>query len=153
MKQQILDASDRKKKELFMYTVMGVSATIVNWCTYSVLVQHTEIAVANAMSWLITLVFAFVTNKIYVFDSRSWEKNVVIKEMISFTTARGVTGFLEVFLQPQLYAMGLNQSLFGVDGLVAKITVCLSLVIVNYFSTKLIVFRASDSMMERKCKA
>ena len=144
MKSYISNASDRKKKELVMYTVMGVSATIVNWCVYSILVPYTNIAFANALSWLITLVFAFVTNKIYVFDSRSWEKHIVIKEMISFTTARGITGFLEVFLQPQLYAMGLNQSLFGVDGLVAKITVCLSLVIVNYFSTKLIVFRRTE---------
>ena len=144
MKSYISNASDRKKKELVMYTVMGVSATIVNWCVYSILVPYTNIAFANAVSWLITLVFAFVTNKIYVFDSRSWEKHIVIKEMISFTTARGITGFLEVFLQPQLYAMGLNQSLFGVDGLVAKITVCLSLVIVNYFSTKLIVFRRTE---------
>ncbi|MCI5587832.1 MAG: GtrA family protein [Lachnospiraceae bacterium] len=144
MKSYISNASDRKKKELVMYTVMGVSATIVNWCVYSILVPYTNIAFANALSWLITLVFAFVTNKIYVFDSRSWDKHIVIKEMISFTTARGITGFLEVFLQPQLYAMGLNQSLFGVDGLVAKITVCLSLVIVNYFSTKLIVFRRTE---------
>ena len=144
MKSYISNASDRKKKELIMYTVMGVSATIVNWCVYSILVPYTNIAFANALSWLITLVFAFVTNKIYVFDSRSWDKHIVIKEMISFTTARGITGFLEVFLQPQLYAMGLNQSLFGVDGLVAKITVCLSLVIVNYFSTKLIVFRSTE---------
>lgn len=144
MKSYISNASDRKKKELVMYTVMGVSATIVNWCVYSILVPYTNIAFANALSWLITLVFAFVTNKIYVFDSRSWDKHIVIKEMISFTTARGITGFLEVFLQPQLYAMGLNQSLFGVDGLVAKITVCLSLVIVNYFSTKLIVFRSNE---------
>lgn len=144
MKSYISNASDRKKKELVMYTVMGVSATIVNWCVYSILVPYTNIAFANALSWLITLVFAFVTNKIYVFDSRSWDKHIVIKEMISFTTARGITGFLEVFLQPQLYAMGLNQSLFGVDGLVAKITVCLSLVIVNYFSTKLIVFRSTE---------
>ena len=144
MKSYISNASDRKKKELVMYTVMGVSATIVNWCVYSILVPYTNIAFANALSWLITLVFAFVTNKIYVFDSRSWDRHIVIKEMISFTTARGITGFLEVFLQPQLYAMGLNQSLFGVDGLVAKITVCLSLVIVNYFSTKLIVFRRTE---------
>ena len=144
MKSYISNASDRKKKELVMYTVMGVSATIVNWCVYSILVPYTNIAFANAFSWFITLVFAFVTNKIYVFDSRSWDKHIVIKEMISFTTARGITGFLEVFLQPQLYAMGLNQSLFGVDGLVAKITVCLSLVIVNYFSTKLIVFRRTE---------
>lgn len=148
MKQQISDASDSKKKELIMYSVMGVSATIVNWCTYSVLVPYTNIAIANALSWMITLVFAFVTNKIYVFDSRSWEKSLVIKEMISFAAARGITGFLEIFLQPHLYALGLNQSLFGVDGLVAKITVCLLLVIVNYFSTKLIVFRNVDCIVE-----
>ena len=144
MKSYISNASDRKKKELVMYTVMGVSATIVNWCVYSILVPYTNIAFANAFSWFITIVFLFFSNKIYVFDSRSWDKHIVIKEMISFTTARGITGFLEVFLQPQLYAMGLNQSLFGVDGLVAKITVCLSLVIVNYFSTKLIVFKNTE---------
>ncbi|MBQ2320225.1 MAG: GtrA family protein [Lachnospiraceae bacterium] len=132
-----------KQREIMMYTVMGVSATVFNWIAYSLLVAHMSVELANGFSWLITLVFAFVTNKIYVFESRSWEKNVVIREALSFATARGITGFLEVAGQPQIYKMGLNQPLFGVDGLVAKITVCLALVLVNYISTKFIFIRVS----------
>lgn len=131
----------KRRRELLMYTVMGVSATVFNWIAYSLFVIHMSVTMANALSWLVTLVFAFVTNKIYVFESKNWDRNTVIKEAAGFVTARGVTGFIEVVGQPQLYNMGLNQALFGVEGLAAKITICLILVVVNYFSTKLIVFR------------
>ena len=52
---------------------------------------------------------------------------------------------LEVVAQPQLYAMGMDQPLFGVEGLEAKITVCVILSIINYISTKLFVFRENDT--------
>ena len=52
---------------------------------------------------------------------------------------------LEVVAQPQLYAMGMDQPLFGVEGLEAKKTVCVILSIINYLSTKLFVFRENDT--------
>lgn len=129
------------RKEPVMYVTMGVSATIFNWLVYAMLVLYMPMALANALSWTATLLFAFVTNKCYVFGSRTWERRVVFREFIAFLTARGLTGILEIVLQPQLYAWGLDQALFGIEGMEAKITVCLSMALLNYFSTKWIVFR------------
>ena len=59
-------------KESLMYVVMGVSATVFNWGIYSLLVTFLPMELANAGSFAMTLIFAYVTNKIYVFESRSW---------------------------------------------------------------------------------
>lgn len=131
-------------KESLMYVVMGVSATVFNWGIYSLLVTFLPMELANAGSFAMTLIFAYVTNKIYVFESRSWGMRRVLREFCAFATARGVTGLLEIFLQPQLYQMGIDGALLGVKGLQAKVVVCLTLSIVNYFSTKLIFLKSSQ---------
>lgn len=131
-----------KYKEFILYTAVGVSATALNWVTYSILVSFLPMIMANAMSWAATAVYTFLANKVYVFHSRSFEGKVVRRELFAFLTSRGITGMLEVVLQPQLYAWGMNKPLFGVEGLEAKITVCVLLSIVNYISTKLFVFRS-----------
>lgn len=131
----------RKYREFVTYVGVGVSSMIFNWIIYSVLVSVVPMAVANAASWVITVVFTFLLNKVYVFESRCFQKKVVLREMVSFLTSRGVTGVLEIVLQPQLYAWGMTGALLGVEGLEAKVTVCIGLSIVNYFSAKWIVFR------------
>ena len=133
----------QKHKEIILYTAAGVSAVIVNWMLYSMFVAFMSVVAANTLSWGLTVVFAFITNKLYVFQSRSFEPAVLKKEIFTFFTSRGITGVLEVVAQPQLYALGMDRPLFGVEGLEAKITVCVILSIVNYLSTKLLVFRAS----------
>lgn len=130
-----------KHKEFILYTVVGVSSVAVNWLLYSGFVAWLPMFIANALSWGMTIVISFLLNKIFVFQSTCFAKNVLWKEGITFLTSRGVTGVLEVVAQPQLYEWGMNRPLFGVDGLEAKITVCVVLSIVNYISTKLWVFR------------
>lgn len=137
-----------RHKEFILYTVVGVAMTLFNWLAYSGLVELMPMFFANSFSWGLTTLVTFLMNKIFVFESKSFEKNIVIKEFISFVTARGVTGMLEIFMQPQLYAMGMDQPLFGVEGLEAKITVCVILSIVNYVSTKMLVFRSNVKRME-----
>lgn len=122
--------------------------TLFNWLAYSDLVDVMPMFFANAFSWGLTTVVTFLLNKVYVFGSKDFHRNIVMKEFISFVTARGVTGILEIVMQPQLYAMGMDAPLFGVEGLEAKITVCIVLSIVNYISTKLFVFRTGVKRME-----
>lgn len=135
-----------KHKELISYVAAGVSAVVVNWLAYSFFIMFVPMVFANAMSWGLTMIYAFLTNKIYVFQSKCFKRDVIKKEIISFVTTRGVTGFLEVVAQPYVYAWGLDQPLFGVEGLEAKVTVCVVLSIVNYLSTKLLVFPTSKRM-------
>ncbi len=131
---------------------MGVATTVVNWGSYSLLalIMNTnakifgldvDILVANIVSWIVAVAFAYVTNKIFVFRSYSWNAKLVFKEATMFVSARLATGFLEWFGVPALVAWGLDQSLFGIKGSVSKITVSIIVVLLNYVFSKLIIFK------------
>lgn len=128
-------------KEIIMYIIVGVVTTVFNWVVYAVFVRVMPMALANALSWFVTVLFAYVTNKLFVFESRSWELQVVAKESVSFFGARAATGVFEVVAQPTFYAIGLRQSLLGVEGLVAKVLTSAIVMVLNYVCSKLFVFR------------
>ncbi len=139
----------KKYKELITYVIFGVLTTLVNWLTYTLLVKIspsavnplTWITISNAAAWVAGVLFAFITNKIWVFESRSFAPGIVAKEFISFVASRAVTGVLEVFGVPLLVRLGLNQTVFGIEGMAAKLIVSVAVVILNYVFSKLIVFR------------
>lgn len=128
-------------KEIIMYLIIGVLTTVFSWIVYAVFVTVMPMAVANALSWFVTVLFAYVTNKLFVFDSKSWEWRLVVRESISFFGARGATGVFEVVAQPAFYAIGLDQSWLGVEGMAAKILTSAVVMVLNYVCSKLFVFR------------
>lgn len=160
MKEKIIENKE-EIREIIMYLIMGVATTAVNWVSYSVLalIMHTnatifgldvDILVANVTSWTIAVIFAYVTNKIFVFRSYSWERKLVVKEATMFISARLATGFLEWFGVPALVKWGLDQSLFGIKGSVSKITVSIVVVLLNYVFSKLIIFKKEDPDKEEE---
>lgn len=128
-------------KEIIMYLIIGVLTTVFSWIVYAVFVTVMPMAVANALSWFVTVLFAYITNKMFVFDSKSWEWRLVVRESISFFGARGATGVFEVVAQPAFYAIGLDQSWLGVEGMAAKILTSAIVMVLNYVCSKLFVFR------------
>lgn len=140
-----------KYKEIIMYLIFGVLTTVVNWVTYSLLMKvilssasisnDVKMTIGNVIAWLIAVIFAFVTNKLWVFESKSWEVKLAIKEFLSFVASRLATGVIEWFGPLLLFKIGLDQALFGVDGFVAKIVCSVLVVILNYVFSKLITFR------------
>lgn len=162
-----------KYKEIIMYIIFGVLTTLVNWAVYWVLARIWSsqmeqdqllfslfgnpitvsiffIFLANFIAWVAGVVFAFVTNKIWVFESKSWRPAVALKEFWLFVAARLITGVLEWFGVPLLVAIGLNQPLFGADGFVAKLLVSVIVVILNYVFSKLIIFKDKEKKSEKK---
>ena len=160
-----------KYKEIIMYIIFGVLTTLVNWVVYTVLIKifggaaESEtvmfalfgkditmkifyIFIANFVAWVAGVVFAFVTNKIWVFESKSWRFGLVMKELWLFVAARLLTGVLEWFGVPLLVAAGLDQPLFGIDGFLAKVIVSVIVVILNYVFSKLIIFRKKKDQTE-----
>ena len=133
----------KKHKEIITYIFWGVAATGVNWLCYSMFVGvlHLDINVGNILSWLITIIFAFITNKQWVFCSKSWDIKTVLKEGGMFFSSRIVTGVIEIGLLPVLVSMGLNQSLFGIEAAVAKAVVSVIVIVLNYIFSKLLIFR------------
>jgi len=145
----------RRYRELIVYFIVGVLTTLVNWISYAALAAVLpaepeffgapfNVTVANALAWVIAVAFAYVTNKIFVFQSRSWEPAFVLREVFLFVSARILTGLLEIVAVPLLVSLGVNQPLLGVDGMWAKVLVSAIVMVLNYVFSKLIVFRSGD---------
>lgn len=141
-------------KEMIMYIIMGVLATVVNWITHAILVgpmtslisnQDLALSVTTFIAVCVSVIFAFFTNKIFVFESKSWAAKVFWKEFISFIVARALTGVLEIFGVPLLVRLGLDQELFGVKAMVAKVSVSIIVIILNYVFSKLFIFKKKEA--------
>ncbi|MDE6314597.1 MAG: GtrA family protein [Lachnospiraceae bacterium] len=132
-----------KYKEMIMYLIFGVGTTGVNWITYTIVAKTVNInlTIANCIAWVVAVAFAYVTNKIWVFESRSWAPSVLCKEIGLFLGARIVSGIFEIGLFPVLLFLGLNQAVFGIEGMVAKILISVLVIVLNYVFSKLLVFK------------
>ena len=133
----------KKYREQIMYLIFGVATTAVNWIVYVVMQKlfRAEMTVCNAVAWVISVLFAYVTNKLFVFESKSWRPGLVAREAVSFIGARVATGLLEIVVPTLLFRIGLNQPLFGIEGFAAKLTTSVAVIVLNYVFSKLIVFR------------
>ena len=129
-------------KEAIDYLFWGGMTTVVSWGTYSLFVLlGASIFWGNALSWVCAVAFAFVTNKLWVFRSKSWEGSVLFPELSKFLSSRVATGIFEMIAVPALVLIGLNQTIFGIDGMVSKVLVSVAVVILNYILSKLFVFK------------
>jgi len=134
----------RKHREGLLYLICGAGTVFVSWGTYALFVwMGIDINISNILSWICGVSFAFVLNKWVVFMSRSLERSVLVKEISSFFFLRIATGVVAIIAFPVLYNLGLNQSLFDTDGLIARITVSMIEILLNYFASKFVVFRKS----------
>ena len=150
-------AQIEKYKEIISYLFWGVMTTLVSWISYSffalllgeqvssvtILGFHTSmvVMVSNILSWICAVSFAFVTNKLWVFHSKSWELRVFMPELGKFISARLITGLLEIVLVPLLVAIGLNQTIFAIEGMAAKVAVSVLIVALNYIFSKIFIFK------------
>ncbi len=132
-----------KHREGVLYLLFGVFVTLANWITYAFFVTVTDlgVTVSNAIAWFVAVVSAFITNKLFVFESRATDIKTIIKEAVSFLTSRVITGVFEILAPAWLIAVGLSQTLFDIDGFFAKLIVSIIVVVLNYVLSKLIVFR------------
>jgi putative flippase GtrA len=132
-----------KHREGILYLRCGALTVLVSWGSYAVLVwMGTEINMSNVLSWIFAVSFAFALNKWLVFRSYSLKRSVLAKEISSFFFLRILTGLVAIFSFPFFYDYGLGQPLFGVDGFIAKITVSIIEIALNYAASKYIVFRS-----------
>lgn len=139
-----------KYKEIIMYLIFGVLTTVVSWGSYAIFERvfkdaivdtNVLVAVANVLSWVVAVLFAYVTNKLFVFESKSFKPTTLFKELGLFVGSRLASGAVEWVGVPFLVWVGLNQTVFGIEGMVAKVLVSIIVVILNYILSKLIVFK------------
>lgn len=137
----------RKNQEIILYLLFGGATTIVSWAAYALGVGTMGLSVTagNIFSWLCAVTFAFVTNKLWVFGSKSWAWPKWVREAAAFFGGRIFSGLVELGGLPLLMKLGLDQTLFGVEGFAAKIVVTVVVVILNYFLSKFIAFASKNT--------
>lgn len=142
-------------KQFIKYFFFGITTTLVNFLVFFVMkaagVTATDLGltITNALAWVIAVIYAYVTNKIWVFESKNIEKKFVIKEAMTFFAGRIFSGIFEILLPTpltKLFKNGLTISLPGKeifldDQWVAKLLVCGLVILMNFIISKLIVFR------------
>ena len=127
-----------KYKELFFYGVFGVGATVINIVSYRVLANtfgKKYFLIANIIAWILAFIFAFITNKLFVFESRSWETQIAMKEFVGFLSARLATGILDTVL------MWFFVGVISLDDTLSKIIINLLVIIINYIGSKFFIFK------------
>lgn len=123
--------------ETISYLIFGVLTTVINILVFMFCYEklHWNEVIANTVAWTIAVIFAFITNKLYVFKSKSFEVNIFWRELITFLVARllslGVDD-LGIWL-----LVGVNHA----NDLISKIAMNVIVVIINYVLSKLIIFK------------
>ena len=124
----------KKYKEIINYLIFGGLTTLISIVTYAIFTKvfHIDYLISNILSWIIAVLFAYVTNKIFVFESKS-KKN--IKEITSFFFFRVVSLIMEMII---LYVF---VDMLHIDDLVTKIIAQVIVIVSNYVFSKEFVFK------------
>lgn len=123
-----------KNEELWNYLIIGALTTVVSIGSYSIFSKLLKInyLISNVLSWVVSVIFAYFTNRWFVFHSKEKKK---FKEFIAFVSSRVLT----LLLDSCLMIVGVDY--LKIDDLLTKILVQIIIVISNYILSKLIVFK------------
>ena len=127
----------KKHKSFIAYGVFGVFTTIVNIVTYDFCYNHLGISntLSNIAAWILAVTFAYLTNKVWVFDSKSWKWEVLKREVVAFISCRLATGILDIVI------MFVCVDILGLHALLMKIISNVLVIILNYIFSKLVIFK------------
>ena len=126
-----------KYQDVISYLFFGGCSTGVNILSYAFLshVLGMGTVPASALSWLVTVVFVYVTNRVWVFHSQAEGMSEIFHEFVVFIACRLATGVLDVAI------MWLSVDIMGLNDLVMKIVSNVVVVVLNYIASKLIIFK------------
>ena len=125
-----------KYKALILYGIFGVTTTIINVVSYALLLFiGINVQIAVVVSWLLAVIVAYFTNRVWVFNSGAVTKLELLREFISFMLARLATLIVEMVI------IWFGVQLLNQDPIVWKIIDNIVVIILNYIISKLIVFK------------
>ena len=128
----------KKYKEIIVYLIFGGLSTIVNFASYFVFARIIGIdeVISSGLAWFCAVLFAYITNKIFVFESKTSTRKELVKELFTFFSCRIVSG---IFCDIGTFAVMVK--VLKVNDIIAKIVTQVMVVILNYIFSKLIIFK------------
>ena len=134
-------------RETISYLIFGVLTTIVNYVVYilSMLIFNVSendggflfaVSASTVIAWIFAVAFAYITNKLYVFQSKSFELKLVLKDASAFIGARLFSLGCEV-----VWMAAVVSPAIGMNDKIAKILANVFIIIINYFFSKMFIFK------------
>ena len=134
-----------KFRPIIVYGIVGCLATAINVGVYLLSYQLLSIpnVPSNILAWIISVLFAFITNKLFVFESRDMSKSVFLRELWKFVLARLSTGALDLLI------MFIAVDVMSWNATVWKIISNIIVIIGNYILSRFVVFSKCESHCEK----
>ena len=123
-------------REIVLYVFFGGMTTVIDWIvSFGLYAINVNVHAANTIAWCVAVAFAFVTNRVFVFESRAHGVRAVTRELAVFSGGRVVTLLLQ-----ELWVL-VFFDLLGWNKYAVKIIAAIVVIVLNYFISKLLVFR------------
>lgn len=131
----------KKHEEGINYLIFGFLAFVLNYILYFLFADAMQMhyMAATVLSWVLTVVFAYWTNRTFVFKSQNKDTGSVVKEFVSFIGARIATEVLELVL---MYVM---VDLLSINDKISKLVCQVLVILANYVLSKIWIFKKSSS--------
>lgn len=127
----------RKYKTLILYVFFGGLTTLINIVVYTAAYDYVGISnvESNILAWIISVVFAYITNKIWVFESKSAKLKVLFYEIAAFAGCRVATGVLDLAI------MYVAVDVLILNSMIMKCVSNVVVIVANYVASKLVIFK------------
>lgn len=126
----------KDKREMTQYVIWGVLSAVLNVGLFQILILGSvDYRIANLITIIVVKIFCYVTNKFFVFRTPYEGLKVLLKEMLAFIFARGVTSILDYVGVLVLVELFKCQEMFS------KCVMAVVVVVVNYIFSKFFVFK------------
>ena len=124
-------------KQLILYLFFGVCTTAINTIFYGILYELLLVnnVLSTILAWLAAVIFAFVTNKVFVFESKRNNATEKLSEITSFFGCRILTGILDDVI------MAVAVDYLRWNGLLWKLISNIIVTIINYIASKFFIFK------------
>ena len=127
----------KKNKSVILYLVFGVATTVVNIISYYLFYEILRISnlISTVIAWFFSVLFAYITNKKYVFESKVLGIKEWLREIIAFFSCRIATGVMDAIIMVITVDYLQQNSMFW------KIISNVLVIIVNYIASKYLIFK------------
>lgn len=127
----------KKYLSIVLYLFFGICTTIVNVFAYWLFSRSLKMDILPSaiISWFLAVLFAYITNRKWVFRSDAKKHETILKEMISFFSCRLTTGVIDWL------CMICFVNILAWNDMIVKSATNVLVIFLNYVASKLIIFR------------
>ena len=129
-----------KYKNVIPYLFFGVCTTLMNIVVYWISAHIFDMGImpSTVIAWVAAVLFAYLTNRKWVFYSKTRETKKILKEIMTFFGCRLATGVLDWLM------MYIFVDFLQFNDIFIKVIANVAVIILNYIASKLLIFRREN---------